>query len=298
MLISGPGSEQVGREIAGILGVEAMVVDHRVFPDGENYIRLTAEVGGLDVVLVQPTAPPQDRRLIQLLLTLDAIREGEPRSVAVVSPYMAYARQDRRRLPGEAVSACTVIRLLLSMSVSRLFTVNVHNPAVFEDSGLGLTDLSAIPLLAKHLEGKGLGGGFSLSLGKKPVDLEHAMEATAVLGGGYARLETFRDPTTGEVRLGEVKLDMDGRRVIVFDDVITSGGTHLGAVRLLRGMGADEVHLACVHSLLSDENLARVLGEVNSFTCTDTVPGRFSGVKVAPLIAGALRRYLREVESE
>jgi phosphoribosylpyrophosphate synthetase len=69
-------------------------------------------------------------------------------------------------------------------------------------------------------------------------------------------------------------------------------------VRLLRGMGAGEVHLACVHSLLSDENLAKVLGEVDSFTCTDTVPGRFSGVKAAPLIAGALRRYLRHVESE
>jgi ribose-phosphate pyrophosphokinase len=92
MLISGPGSEQVGEEIAGILGVEAAVVEHRVFPDGENYIRLTAEVGGRDVVLVQSTAPPQDRRLVQLLLTLDAIREGEPKSVAVVSPYMAYAR--------------------------------------------------------------------------------------------------------------------------------------------------------------------------------------------------------------
>jgi len=196
------------------------------------------------------------------------------------------------------VSARTVIRLLLSIGVSRLFTVNVHNPAVFEGSGLGLTDLSAIPLLAKHLEGRGLGGSFSLSLGKKPVDLEHAMEAASVLGGGHAHLETFRDPTTGEVHLGGAEFDVGGRRVIVFDDVITSGGTHLGAVRLLRGMGASEAHLACVHSLLSDENLARVLGEVNSFTCTDTVPGRFSGVKVAPLIAGALRRYLREVESE
>ena len=80
MLIPGPGSEQVGGEIAEILGAEAAVVEHRVFPDGENYIRLTAEVGGRDVVLVHSTAPPQDRRLVQLLLTLDAIREGGPRA--------------------------------------------------------------------------------------------------------------------------------------------------------------------------------------------------------------------------
>jgi ribose-phosphate pyrophosphokinase len=288
LLVSGPGSEEPGREIADLLCVEASTVEHRFFPDGESYIRLTTEVRGRDVVMVHSTAPPQNTRMVQLLLTLDAIREGGASDIIVVTPYLAYARQDRRRLPGEAVSIFTVARLLFSLGASKLITVNVHNPEVIEGSRLGLHDLSGIPLLADYFKEMGLEGAFALSLGKKPVDLEHARDAAAILEGGYGRLETFRDPTTGEVILGKADLDVEGRKVVIFDDVVTSGRTHKEAARFLRGRGADEVHLACVHSLLTDERLDAVLEEVDSFVCTDTVPNRFSRVSVAPLIAEAL----------
>jgi len=280
----------MGRDVAERLGLESSTVEHRKFPDGESYIRLPAAVDGRDVVLIHSTAPPQDTRMVQLLLTLDAIREGGAKGIIVVTPYLAYARQDRRRLPGEAVSILTVARLLFSLGASKLITVNVHNPGVFDGSGLDVNDLSAIPLLADHFKGIGFEGAFALSLGKKPVDLEHAREAASVLGGEYGRLETFRDPTTGEVSLGEADLGVESRRVIVFDDVITSGRTHLEAVRFLRGMGAEEVHLACVHSLLPEKGMDRVLEEVDSFVTTDTVPSRFSRVGVAKIIAEALRR--------
>lgn len=288
LLFSGPGSEEPGREIADLLGVEASTVEHRFFPDGESYIRLPAEVDGHDVVLIHSTAPPQDTRTVQLLLTLDAIREGGAKGIIVVTPYLAYARQDRCRLPGEAVSILTVARLLFSLGASKLITVNVHNPEVFEGSGLDLHDVSGIPLLADYFKEMGLEGAFALSLGKKPVDLEHARDAATILEGGYERLETFRDPTTGEVILRKADLDVEGQRVVIFDDVITSGRTHTEAARFLRRKGADEVHLACVHSLLTDERLNAVLEEVDSFVCTDTVPNRFSRVSVAPLIAEAL----------
>lgn len=289
MIICGPGFERMGVEIAGILGVEASTVEHRFFPDGESHLRLTRGVEGLDVALVHSTAPPQDTRLVQLLLLIDAIREGGADSVTLVAPYIAYARQDRRRLPGEAVSAFTVIRLLTALGVSRLITVNVHNPAVFEGSGLELIDLSAIPLLAEHLKDGGFRGAFSISLGKKPVDLEHAREAASVLGGDCGRLETFRDPNTGEVSLGRADIGVEDRRVVVFDDVITTGGTHLKAIESLRDGGASEVHLACVHSLLTEEKLLEVVEATDSFVCTDTVPNLCSRVRVAPLIADALR---------
>jgi ribose-phosphate pyrophosphokinase len=288
LLVSGPGSEEPGRKIADLLGVETSTVEHRFFPDGESYIRLTTEVRGRDVVMVHSTASPQDTRMVQLLLALDAIREGGAKGIIVVTPYLAYARQDRRRLPGEAVSVLTVARLFFSLGASKLITVNVHNPEVFEDSELDLHDLSGIPLLANYFKEMGLEGAFSLSLGKKPVDLEHARDAAAILEGGYGRLETFRDPATGEVSLWKAELEIEDRRVVIFDDVVTSGRTHTEAARFLMGRGADEVHLACVHSLLTDERLDAVLEEVDSFVCTDTIPNRFSRVNIAPLIAGAL----------
>jgi len=278
----------MGREVAELLGKEPVLVEHREFPDGESHLRVAGDVGGRDVVLVHSTAPPQDVRMVQLLFTLDVLRE-EAESITVVVPYLAYARQDRRQAPGEAVSISTVIRLLSALGVSKLVTVNVHNPAVFEGRELVLRDVSAIPLLAGYYSEGGYGGSFSLSLGKKPVDIRHAEEAASVLGGGFARLETFRDPSTGRVTLGEPDFEVDGRRVVVFDDVVTSGGTHLGAVELLRGMGATEVHLACVHSLLAGERLEAVRGAFDSFVCTDTVPNECSRVGVAPLLAAAIR---------
>ncbi|UCD44222.1 MAG: ribose-phosphate diphosphokinase [Candidatus Bathyarchaeota archaeon] len=288
VLVYGPGSKRMGREVAELLGIEPVLVEHRIFPDGESHLRVAGDVVGLDVVLVHSTAPPQDARMVQLLFTLDVLREGAE-SVTVVAPYLAYARQDRRQAPGEAVSITSVIRLLRALDVSKLVTVNVHNPAVFEGQGLVLCDVSAVPLLADHFLEEGFGGSFSLSLGKKPVDVRHAEEAASVLGGGFARLETFRNPSTGRVTLGEPDFEVDGLRVVVFDDVVSSGGTHLRAVELLRGMGAAEVHLACVHSLLAGERLEAVRGAFDGFVCTDTVPNEYSRVGVAPLLADAIR---------
>lgn len=273
--------------------LEASRVEHRSFPDGESYLRFPVDVRGSRVILVQSTAPLQDTRLIQLLLLLDALRDQRVSDVVLVIPYLAYARQDRRRLDGEVVSISTVIRLLESLGVRDIITVNVHNPEVFEGSSLRLQDLSAIPSLASHFVERGFEGCLSISLGKKEVDVEHARNAASILGGGYGVLKTFRDPVTGEVNINREKLSVKGERVVIFDDVITSGGTHLKAVDFLREKGAREVHLACVHSLLKEEGLSRVKEQTDSFVTSDTIPNPCSEIGVAQLIAEALGRYYR-----
>jgi ribose-phosphate pyrophosphokinase len=293
LIIWGPGSERIGRDIAAILGFKGSGVMHRTFPDGESYLRIPVDVRDRRVVLIQSTAPPQDTRLIQLLLILDALGDQRASDVVLVIPYLAYARQDRSRLDGEAVSIYTVIKLLEGLGVTDLVTVNVHNPEAFEGSSLRLQDLSAIPSLARHLAERGFEGCLSISLGKKEVDVEHARNAASILGGGYGVLKTFRDPVTGEVSIIREKLSVKGERVVIVDDVITSGETHLKAVDFLREKGAREVHLACVHSLLKEEGLARVKETADSFVTSDTIPNPCSEIGVAPIIAEALARYHR-----
>jgi len=150
-------------------------------------------------------------------------------------------------------------------------------------------DLSAIPLLAKYFRDQGLEGAFSLSLGKKEVDLENARNAAEIIGGEYGRLKTFRDPDTGVVTLEEASFEVGGKDAIIFDDVITTGRTHIKAINIMKEQGSRKVYLACVHSLLSEEAQELLLRVVEDFVCTDTVPNRFSKVSVAPLIAQALR---------
>jgi len=288
IIVRGPGSEQIGSSIANLFNAETVSVDYRTFPDGETYLRLSGEIPSRDVIVVHSTGPPQNDRLIQLFLLVDICRDMGARTVRLVTPYLAYARQDRRRKMGEPVSILTLMKLLGALNVDELLTVNVHNPDVFKDMKIKVGDLSAIPLLAEYFRDEGMEGAFSLSLGKKMVDLEHARNAAKVLGGEFDRLKTYRDPDTGVVTLEEASFEVAGKDAIIFDDVITTGRTHIKAVNVLKQHGAKRVYLACVHSLLSEEALELILRVVDDFVCTDTVPNRFSKVSIAPLIAQAL----------
>ena len=289
IVVQGPGSEQMGSSVADLLGAAGVTADCRTFPDGEAYLCLSSHIGDEDAVIVHSTGPPQNDRIIQLFLLIDTCRDMGVRTIRVVAPYLAYARQDRRRKVGEPVSILTLTKLLESLDVSELLTVNVHNPDVFKHSKIRVRNLSAIPLLAEYFRNQGLEGAFALSLGKKPVDVQHAKNAAEILGGEYDRLKTFRDPDTGVVSLGDAPFEVNGKDAIIFDDVITTGRTHIKAVNLLKEKGAKRVFLACVHSLLSEEAQELIMRVVEDFACTDTVPNRFSRASVAPLIALAIR---------
>jgi ribose-phosphate pyrophosphokinase len=270
-------------------------VNYKSFPDGELYVCLSRDIVDRDAVIIHSTGPPQNERFIQLFLLIDACRDMGVKNIRLVAPYLAYARQDRRRKIGEAVSILTLMKLLESLGVNELLTVNVHNPDIFKGMKIKIRNLSAIPLLAKYFRDQGLKGAFSLSLGKKDVDVEHAMNAAMILGGKYNRLKTFRDPDTGAVALEESSLEVDGKDAIIFDDVITTGRTHIKAIDILKKQGARRVYLACVHSLLSEEAQELILRVVEDFVCTDTVPNRFSKVSVAPLVAEALRSSVKSI---
>lgn len=289
IIVQGPGSEQIGSSVADLLDIEKVSVDYKTFPDGELYICLSEDLKNKDVVIVHSTGPPQNDRLVQLFLLIDACRDMGARTVRLVAPYIAYARQDRRQKIGEPISILTLMKLLESLNVNGLLTVNVHNTDVFRGVNIKVRDLDAFPYLAKYFKDQGLKKAFSISLGKKAIDLEHGKMAAEVIGGQYGRIKTFRDPNTGAVTLEEAHFNLAGKDVIIFDDVITTGRTHIKAIDMLKQQGAKKVYLACVHSLLSEEAQELILRVVEDFACTDTVPNRFTKVSVAPLIAEALR---------
>jgi len=240
-IILGPASKKLGESIAEVLNVEAVPVFFKTFPDGESYIRFSIDsLQDEDVVIVQTTSPPQDQRLIQLLLMADNALEMKARSITAVVPYFAYSRQDKRFLAGEAFSVKTIVKLLESCGVNRIVTVNAHNPKVLEAFNIPVEDLSAIPLLAEHFEAKGLvENPVSLSLGKKGLSV--AKEADGVLKGGFDYISTRRDVVTGSVTLEEKELRIENRDVIIFDDIISSGGTMAKAVKLVKERGAKKV---------------------------------------------------------
>ena len=286
-IVPGPASIELGRKIAHLIDVEVVPLTFKLFPDGESYLRLDGDIKGEEVVVVQTTSPPQDTNLLQLLLLCDAVKELGASEVTAVVPYLAYARQDKRFLQGEAVSVNTVIELIQSVGVDRLLTVNIHKEEVLERFDISAESLSAMPLLAEYFLKRGLAGAFSLAPDRGAVEL--VKETDAILKGGFGWLKKERDRITGEIKVEVEELEVRGRDVVVFDDIISTGGTIATSVRILKQQGARRVYAACVHALLIGGAEEKIISSgAEDIVGTDCVPGKRRVVSVAPLIAEAL----------
>jgi len=286
-VVLGPASQDLGRKIAYVLKSRIVSVVFKTFPDGESYLRLDGDVRGEEVVIVQTTGPPQDARIMQLFLMVDVAKDLGAERVTAVVPYLAYARQDKRFLPGEANSIETFIKLVEASGTDRFLTVNIHKEDVLRRFSIPSENLSAITLLAEHFKNKGLVGAFSLAPDKGALEL--AKEADSVLNGGCGWLRKERDRLTGEIRVEEKKFNIEGRDVIVFDDIISTGGTIAAAVEKLKMQGAKRVYAACAHPLLVGEAQRKIMQSgAEEIVGTDCVPSPVSVVSVAPLIAAAL----------
>jgi ribose-phosphate pyrophosphokinase len=289
-IILGPASKELGERIAQILNAETVPVAFKTFPDGESYIRFETEsLKNEDVIIVQTTGPPQDQRLIQLFLMADNARDMGAKSITVVAPYFAYARQDKCFMVGEAFSIKTIMKLMENCGVNRIITVNAHNPAALKAFKVPVEDLSAIPLLAQYFKDSSLAENpMSLSLGKKALSM--ATEADNVLKGGFDYISTKRDVVSGNVTLEDKALPVKNRDVIIFDDIISSGGTMAKAVKHVKSQGARRVYAACVHPLLIGDAQRRIMENgADGIVGTDSVQSQVSKVSLAPLIIKALK---------
>ncbi|MCS7115311.1 MAG: ribose-phosphate diphosphokinase [Nitrososphaerota archaeon] len=287
-VVIGPASKELGARIAQLLNVEPVQVFHKTFPDGESYVRLEGKVEDEDVAVVQTTSPPQDSRLMQLAFIADATKRNKAKRVVAVVPYFAYARQDKVFLQGEPVSIEAVARMLKAAGVDSLITVNVHQAKVLERLPIPAKNLSAVKLLAKHFVNMGLKGAFALAPDKGAIHI--AEEAAEVLGGDYGYLEKQRDRYTGQVTVEKKTFKVEGKSVIIFDDIISTGGTIVAAAKVLKELGASRVYASCVHPLLVGDAEKRIReAGVEEIVGTDSVPSHVSKVSLAPLIYEELK---------
>ena len=291
-IIPGPSSTKLGNSIAEILGIETVRIAHKKFPDGESYVRFEGEVAGEEIAIVQTTGPPQDTNLIQLFILADAAKDLGAKRVIAVVPYLAYARQDKRFLPGEAISIQTIGKLLKASGIDELLTVNVHQEKILEKFEIPARNVSAIGLLANYFKSRGLEGAFALAPDKGAS--EFAMEASEILGGGYGWLHKERDRYTGEVKTEEKTLEVSGKDAIIFDDIISTGGTTANAVKILKKQGARRIFAACVHPLMIGNAKERILQSgAEEIVGTDSVPSDVTVVSLAPLLAKALAERIK-----
>ncbi len=286
-LVAGPASSELGLRIAGVMGVRALRLQHKIFPDGESYFRFL-EKPDSTVVLVQGTHPPQDKHLFQLLLMSMGLRElGASRIVALV-PYLAYARQDKAFLEGETVSLKIVLHLMKSAGVDELVTVNPHAPWALRESGITSHSISVAKTLASNVKRRGWQVSYVVSPGKKGMEL--AIEAASELGAEPVKAESWRDPNTGEVKVevGDGQ-SFSNKGVMVIDDVVSSGGTMSKLVKKLKSVNASRVYACCIHGLFIGDSVQTILeAGADAILATNTVPNKYAEVDISAEVANYL----------
>lgn len=287
-IILGPSSTELGEKVAELTGFAKVPVYSKVFPDGESYIRLGGAVRNEHVAIVQTTINPQDTNLMQLAFMANSARLNGAIKVTAVVPYLAYARQDKIFLEGENVSIETIAAMLRAAGIDQLVTINIHAENALNKFPFPTKNLSAIPTLAEYFVNKGYKKAFALAPDKGAMYIAH--QAQNILGGDAGSLEKTRDRHTGQTKQTGEHIDVKGKRVIIFDDIISTGGTIAGAARILKEQGAEKVSTACVHGLLIGDAEERILAAgIEEIVATDSVPSKNSKVTLAPLISSALK---------
>ena len=287
-IILGPSSRELSEEIAELSGFAKVPVVSRVFPDGESYVRLESSVRDEHVAIVHTTSKPQDSNLMQLAFMANAAKRNGAKKVTAIVPYLAYARQDKIFLEGENISIETIAAMLKAAGIDQLITVNIHAETALANFPFPAKTLTAIPLLAEYFIKKGFKKAFALAPDKGAMYI--AQQAQQILVGEAGSLEKHRDRHTGETTQTAAHLNIKGKAVIILDDIISTGGTIVGAAKILREKGATRIYAACVHGLLVGDAEKRILDSgVEEIVATDSIPSKNSKVTLAPLLSEAVK---------
>ncbi len=283
ILVGGPASVYLAEKISKLSGVKLMNVEHKLFPDGESYLRFPGRVRGEDLIVVQGTHPPQDRHIFQAYLLAETALDLGARSVSLIAPYLAYARQDRRFLEGEAVSLSAVLKLMKLVGYQKIYTVNIHSPWVIRSSPIPLIDLHAEEILAEHIKALGLKDLTIVSVGKKGETM--AKRVAERLRARYLVAKSSRDKVTGEVSIEIERLEKEGN-VVVVDDIISTGGTMAKLVKAIKDMGVHRIIAACIHGLMVGNAAKKIIDAgAERIVSSDTIPSEYSKYSVAKILS-------------
>jgi ribose-phosphate pyrophosphokinase len=288
-VIAGPSSQLLGLRLSRFLKANVVPIEFKTFPDGERYIRIKEEPKNCHAIVVQSTIPPNpNQSIIELCFILETLKEISIDKITAVIPYFAYARQDKKFLPGEAVSGKIVCNIIQNAGADEIITVDIHSKRMLENFKIPVRDVSAIPQIGEYLNNFKLTDPLIISPDEGAI--ERARNLASFMDAEYVSFIKSRDKHTGEIEIKIKEINVANRDVVIVDDIISTGGTMTSAVEIAKSQGAARVYAACTHAVLVGDSRFKILSAgANEIIGTDTVPSDVSFVSVAPVIAEALR---------
>lgn len=299
-LFTGTAHPQLASDIAAYLGQELADATVTSFPDGETFVKINDNIRGQDVFIVQPTCPPTNQNIMELLIMVDAARRASADRITAVIPFFGYARQDRKDQPRVPITAKLVANILVAAGVQRVLTMDLHAQQLQGFFDIPVDHLYALPVMVQHIRAMHLENLVVVSPDVGGVKMASAYAES--LGASLAIVVKRRRSAT-EVDASHVIGEVEGKNVLIIDDLTETAGTITSAAKILKTLGVCDIYAGVSHAVLTDLAVKRLKGsEIKELITTDSVPVRHDVadhvkvLSVAELLGEGIRR-IHEGES-
>lgn len=298
-IFSGNANTPLTEEICQELGVQQGECEVARFRDGETKVKIHHNVRGKDVFVVQPTCCPANENLMELLIMVDAIKRASAKRITAVLPYFGYARQDRKDQPRVPITAKLVANLMARAGANRVITIDLHTGQLQGYFDIPVDHLYAVRVFHEYFREKGLENVTVVSPDVGGIKMARAYAKR--MGAGLAIVDKRRiDDESAEAMhvMGEVQ----GKNVIIVDDIVATAGSLVEAVTALKKKGAKDVYAAITHPVLCGPAIERLAHpDLKELVVTNTIPipkdkmiAKIKQLSVAPLLGEAIKRIHNE----
>jgi ribose-phosphate pyrophosphokinase len=297
-IFSGRANRALAESIAQDFGVPLGSITLANFPDGETRVSIDEDVRGRDVFIVQPTCTPVNQNLMELLIMLDAFKRASPARITAVLPYYGYARQDRKDKGRVPISAKLVANLITKSGADRVLALDLHAAQIQGFFDIPVDHLYAVKEIAKHVRSLNIPQDELVVLSPDEGSIKKALDFQKYVGGKIAVVDKRRTSATEIKHHHLIGASLVGKTAVIYDDMISTAGTTVGAANVAKGAGAKAVYLCATHGVLCGEAIEKLKkAPIEQIAITDSIPltpekqlPNMKVISVATLIANAVQR--------
>ncbi len=300
-LFSGRAHPELAQRMCDYLGLPLGRLTVSDFPDGEIACKIDEDVRGRDVFIVQPTCIPVNESLMELLILIDCFRRASAERITAVIPYFGYARQDRKDEGRVPITAKLVANLITEAGASRVLTMDLHAAQIQGFFDIPVDHLYASPVVDEHFLNMDLPENDLVVVSPDEGSIKRALWHVRRLGGQLAIIDKRRTSAESTQQANVLGDPVEGKTVVIFDDMISTAGSICGAAKMIHEHGARQIFLAATHGVLCGGAIERIKTcPIKRLVITDTVPlapekniPQIEVLSVAPLLGEAIKRIHR-----
>ena len=297
-VFSGRANIALAEKIARHLGDALGKITLSNFPDGEISVRIEEDVRGRDIFLVQPTCPPVNENLMELLIMIDSFKRASAARITAVLPYYGYARQDRKDVGRVPISAKLVADLLTTAGAHRVLALDLHAAQIQGFFNIPVDHLHANPVINEYIRGLNVSQNDLVILSPDEGSIKKALMYQKKLGGSIAVVDKRRSSATETKQANLIGSSLDGKVAVIFDDMISTAGSVVGAAHVARRNGAREIYACATHAVLCGPAIERLRDSpIRQLVVTDSIPvppnkqlANLTILSVSRLLADAIER--------